>query len=653
MSQTIIELNQEDINSSSNTNGDYTVNLQKPLVINKGDQVVLKSCFVDNRVINSNTIELKGDILPDGTRDLKQTITIGFGYYKTDLLGTWEDQNSTKTTTYEGSSVINATDNLNIFTGRPFPAFEKVANPNANLLEIISFDLIMSNFPIPSFVKTSTVVLRFPDSTGSLKHFPITFNNDYLRDKRGTWAKSGNELILNLNEVTLKQLRKEGNIGFTSDFPILVKNEPNSNYITPNTIKGGATSNILKDVTTQAHTTASGTYDIYSNEISFTLDSGFYDPADLSEKMTEKIVDISYNGELDSKNYVISRNPLLKTIQQIRIDENKELTFFDIDSTNNRKFQYATDTAPLPGKLNYIIGTSQFGLSYNQGEDKMEILSIHNSLFNGRFNPLSDATENLRGQAQIGSTAPEVRIVRNKSIDTDASRAKATKFVANKNSGIFITKLEPSELWIGEESQFKFNGNIIPTYSKKTFTTVDSNNASSTEIVYSPVQLIEGESITGDEAGLDTIIQKKIKSTVTAGNFVDGGFQAFDIMTPILQNESIISDVIGSNTIIAESKIGSSIFNEGAYYKISVDMGYKTELLGNNNNNTISSIISKYYSQNSYTSSYSEGSVPYLHKANDPLYISNIRIRILDPNNQLSDNIGDRNSVFLEVVKSQ
>ena len=158
MSQTIIELNQEDINSSSINNGDYNVNLQQPLVINKGDEVILKSCFIDNRVINSNMIELKGDILSDGSRDIIQTITIGFGYYKTDLLGTWENQNSTKTATYEGSAVINNTDNLNIFTGRPFPAFQLVNNPDNNLLEIISFELIMSNFPIRSFVNANVYI---------------------------------------------------------------------------------------------------------------------------------------------------------------------------------------------------------------------------------------------------------------------------------------------------------------------------------------------------------------------------------------------------------------------------------------------------------------------------------------------------------------
>lgn len=654
MSQTIIELNQEDVNSQSVNNGDYTVNLQKPLVINKGDEIIMKSCFVDNRVINSNTIELKGDILPDGSRSNTQTITIGFGYYKTDLLGTWELSNIGQTTTYETSAVINTTDNLNIFTGRPFPAFEQINNPDNTLLEIVEIDMIMSNFGVRSFENDTTNILKFPDSNGILKQYPITFDNDYLREKRGTWTRDGNDLMLTLNEESLKQLRLEKVISF-SDFPILVKKEDNSKYIVPNTRAGGNTRDLIKTVITQAHTTTTGTYDIYSNEISFTLDTGFYDPDDIAQKMTEKIVNIEYGGRLGAEKYNISKNPLLKTIQAIRVDEGKELTFFDIDSTNNRKFQYDTNTAALSGRLNYIIGSSQFGLSYNQGEDKMEILSIHNSLFNSRFFPKDYETEKQRGQPAINSTAPEVRIIRNKAnaAQDAASLAKATKFVANKNSGIYLTKLEPQELWIGGDSQFKFDSTIIPTYTKKTFVTVDSGGNSSTEIVYSPTELIEGQNITGDEAGLDEIIQKSISSTVTNGNFVNGFFQAFDIQRPVLPDTSIISDVIGSNTIIAKNKIGADILEEGAYYKVQVDMGIKNELLGNNNSNTISSIISKYYSQNSYTSSYSEGSIPYIHQSDEPLYISNIRIRILDPKNSLSENIGDRNSVFLEVVKSQ
>ena len=65
----------------------------------------------------------------------------------------------------------------------------------------------------------------------------------------------------------------------------------------------------------------------------------------------------------------------------------------------------------------------------------------------------------------------------------------------------------------------------------------------------------------------------------------------------------------------------------------------------------IQSIISKFYSQNSFTSSYSEGSIPYVHLSNEPLYINDFQVRILDPDNKLSRNIGENNSIFLEIVK--
>lgn len=651
MNQTIIELNQEDIHSVSNSNGDYTINLQKPLLINKGDQVLLKSCFVDNRVINSNSIEVKGDILPDGSRDTKQTITIGFGYYKSDILGTWEDANASagsQTTIYNQNYIIDGDANLNLFTGRPFPSVEPINNPTTNLVDIVSFEIAMSNFPFTSFSSTSTKVLTFGN-----KHFNITFTNDYLADAVHEWQRaSDGTLFITLDENELDKLRKRRVISF-SNFPITLPKPASEKvaFIDPNSRSGIGARPLILNVSTSPHQSADQTYDIYGDEISFQIDSGFYDPSDIAELLTEKIVNIEFNGELNHKNYEVSRNPLLKTIQQIRIDENKEIEFFDINESNPRKFKYQTSATQNNNLLNYIIGSSQFGLSYNQGEDKMEILSIHNSLFNSRFNP-ANAPQNA-GQPSVQSTSPEVRIVRNKCADNDLSRSKATKFVCNKNSGIYLTKLEPIELWYGEDSQFKFSGNIIPQYKTKTFTTVDSVGNSSTNKVISPIELVEGVNITSDEAGLDEIIQKKIDSSVVGGIFVAGGFQAFDIQKPLLQDESIISDVIGSNTIIAENKIGSSILDEGAYYKVSIDMGIKNELLGNNNNNTISSIISKYYSQNSYTSSYSEGSIPYLHSSDEPLYVSNIRVRILDPNNSVSERIGDRNSVFLEVLKSE
>ena len=113
MSTTIVELNQDDINSVSNIDGgDYTVTLKQPILVNKNDSVILKSCFIDNRVSNSKSIVIKGDKKEDGTYENFQSISVGFGYYKTDVEGTWEQK--APTTTYDQNQQITAT-NLGTF----------------------------------------------------------------------------------------------------------------------------------------------------------------------------------------------------------------------------------------------------------------------------------------------------------------------------------------------------------------------------------------------------------------------------------------------------------------------------------------------------------------------------------------------------------
>ena len=42
--------------------------------------------------------------------------------------------------------------------------------------------------------------------------------------------------------------------------------------------------------------------------------------------------------------------------------------------------------------LNYVIGSSQFGLSYNETLQKMEFLQLHNSfIFSGKFFQIGEA----------------------------------------------------------------------------------------------------------------------------------------------------------------------------------------------------------------------------------------------------------------------
>jgi len=135
-SQIIVELNQADKeNSNVYNDGDYNISLKKPIILNQGDQLQLKSAFIDTRVANTQKINLKGDILEDGTESHETTIGITFGYYKTDVLGSFESV--LPTTTYEGS-LPYAGGYHNRFTGRAFPAFKEVPTPSNIYLDIVS-----------------------------------------------------------------------------------------------------------------------------------------------------------------------------------------------------------------------------------------------------------------------------------------------------------------------------------------------------------------------------------------------------------------------------------------------------------------------------------------------------------------------------------
>ena len=97
------------------------------------------------------------------------------------------------------------------------------------------------------------------------------------------------------------------------------------------------------------------------------------------------------------------------------------------------------------------------------------------------------------------------------------------------------------------------------------------------------------------------------------------------------------------------------VIDEG-YFMIEVDFGGKgNDIIGGEDNyyNKISSIISRFYSTDSFTSAYNEGSIPYTHRGALPLQISSFRTRILNSEGNLSQNIGNRNSVFIEIIRNQ
>jgi len=91
---------------------------------------------------------------------------------------------------------------------------------------------------------------------------------------------------------------------------------------------------------------------------------------------------------------------------------------------------------------------------------------------------------------------------------------------------------------------------------------------------------------------------------------------------------------------------------DNPYYKVEVKSKLKNNIEGEaTKNQFISSIISKYYSSGNYTSAYNEGSIVYQHKGM-PEILNQFSVRLLDNNGVLASDISTKNTVFLEIIKS-
>ena len=99
------------------------------------------------------------------------------------------------------------------------------------------------------------------------------------------------------------------------------------------------------------------------------------------------------------------------------------------------------------------------------------------------------------------------------------------------------------------------------------------------------------------------------------------------------------------------NSLNSPTLEEG-YFLISIDGFDNNQKLisKDDERNTIKSIVSRFYTTNSYTSFYNEGNVATYQHYGEPITISSFNVRILNPEYEQA-NIQSDNTIFLELIK--
>ena len=333
----------------------------------------------------------------------------------------------------------------------------------------------------------------------------------------------------------------------------------------------------------------------------FTLEQGDYEPDELARIITDKC---SFLTQSDLGAFPMN-SPFLTSNQQFlfRHPQPDSFVYYHASGTNG-DFDYYRYKSN-----DYLSGTSQIGLQYDDGLNKFKFTIINNPIY-----------KLINGQPQVATEATQ--------------RDDGFFFVANSSSGIAFTTLQPASLWF---DKLGFNTNIC------NHPTMGGNDYGSGSILVPAFDFNEKQNITSSYVGLDSAINR-------AGMSSDAN--SYKKTAPL---SALTSTSLTQNNIFGTQSIKQMVIDEG-YFMIEVDFGGKgNDIIGGEDNyyNKISSIISRFYSTDSFTSAYNEGSIPYTHRGALPLQISSFRTRILNSEGNLSQNIGNRNSVFIEIIRNQ
>lgn len=624
MNNTIIELRQQNANSNvardnvlNPINGDYRCNFE-PVTINPNDAVAIKSAFIDS--LNSSSDKV---FVPEvGGVPGQCEISLTNGYYTNDWGTTFDSIKPNKT--------------FNVVAGNSHPdckpyilSVDKHSGNPADTNLLTEFRIPVGVIS-PSDMKINLgqfeSLINFVHPDGSQLQVYVSLYFDRMpKDEYLKMDEAGSKTAYILVSEALQKKYPQAWKGSTHLLPFAIKQN------TIGDMNFDKTGNFFVREPYQTFSQVVETLDNnsvftpYLKETTFSIDSGSYDPQELAVLLSQKMSATDLSGDNNIPQNPVNNN-FLKTSKQLA-SATELNTGTNIQLTKDD----ATDIMTISTNaedLNYYVGASQVAVGYDEELRKFTIEQIHSSLYDSEYT--ANTQESGTGQKQI-------RLLH---------APNNSKAIVNKNTGIFFTRLEPNNLWF---DVMGFNQNTIITsispQVKKASIGGDTN------VVLSPVTLIDGVNITGDSSGIDSVIIKSNSNPPDDGSAINADFIAFDVAPNTGDTRDILTNV-GNTVSIFSSKLSQESKQKEPYFQIELDQ-FNQEMIGKDSkSNKIQAILSRYYSDDAFTFSYNEGSTPYIHRSSQPMYLSSLRIRILNPDGTVDSSLGPRNTIFLEIQRA-
>ena len=349
----------------------------------------------------------------------------------------------------------------------------------------------------------------------------------------------------------------------------------------------------------------------YTQTKTINLPKGNYDPDDLCTYINYNFTKISDTGV----DYITGINDILQSsagIQNQFRDGSGNTVEFSLTSETLNPIRI-TSMRDFPNHDSIYFGTNQFELSFSSISKKFQFDYTHMPYYY---------------QKQLAVSIIPVQ-------------GSQTEFITH-TGGIYLRNL--FSYTVNGNKSFDFWNGLLG-FDNSILTSFDYDKPTSGNLTNHFMPIVynldnpndegykEGVRITTGKISLDSVIDKDTPT-----------------QTPSTQ---INSSIAPTDTVPIQS-VFSLLDNQNnfGYYIIEIGNSFKNDFYSiENNHRNFQSIVSKYYSIDSYTTGSTEGSLIYTHKG-EPLILDSFKCRILDSNKNVAQNIGDDNTIHIAIRKA-
>ncbi len=621
----VIELKQlNSLTQVIDQRGEYVVDITEDVILEEGDQLVMRNAFLDTSGSSSDQIKIDEDL----------TLTLNFVPYMMDNFSgyantannttdpwTFTDDNQTGTYGPIGTVPIGGGNFINAPTGLPLYK-TKVQFSNADLGYLKAVDNTFNGKKYGTNKNQfwgggPSITLQYEDWEGNSKQFhyniPKTFIDWSKPDRPETNGRTprGNFLELpfhipcklqSVKNITSQEIMDENKLIFFGSV-------------------GGQSLDFFYETAAAADVYRQ----LHESSINITLKEGLYNPSDIANIITTELQTASV-GEFVSSNGLLGQNDTLVSNKNMIDIANRGKNVITYASSG---FEFTTPAAVAGGYVplaygmqsdGYWSGASQIALEYDNQANKFFWSYLHT--------PAYDGNGNLNVSIQNVTYDPTGMIVANKPLTTRTQIPDTTIYI-KKAGGIAFTSLQPADFW---SKQLGFN--------------LDN-------LCITPNYIVMGEGLYNNTGtlGYPDINMLKEGITATSPRIIND----INITKSTTFNKVSVKtsgQPVNTTEIYADNQVLEASISNGYWY-VDITSNFSNNVITNQENykNTVG-IVSNYYNDNSYTSGNSSDSIIYTHKGQNQS-LSNFRVKIMDSNRNLSSLLGNDNTVFVELVKNK